>query len=344
MAGAQIIVSDVHLVNQATQEETRISGEMTFGRADVDKIYPQDTRISRRHFRIVVSADGVFIEDLGSTNRTKVNGVPLKPKTLYRLKSRDLIEFGQQKVMIFIDGKIQADQAELMSEIPETDDAVERSLVFERVCLPGGGEEIREMNVDVTAVHDLDSVQSGPALNEETILQGLVERKNAAWYLQFGGSEFGPLSFKELKVLSSTKQFEGGILFAFTEGLAEWLPVEKLQKFFESPVSEYTATQRIGGGTPFSGTVSFLPDRKISGKCEAISLSEITVRIPNAPEFKSAFSEIEVKPASASGMEPFKAQIKIDPSRSSGTLFTLVITQASPSVKMAIERYLRAIG
>ncbi len=342
MAGAQIIVSDVHLVNQATQEETRISGEMTFGRADVDKIYPRDTRISRRHFRIMVTSEDVLIEDLGSTNRTKVNGVPLKPKTLYKLKSRDLIEFGQQKVVIFIDGKIQADQAELVGEDPRADDAVERSLVFERVCVPGGGEEIREINIDAKAAQDLDSAQSRPAVNEEFILQGLVERKNAAWYLQFGGSEFGPLSFKELRVLSTTKQFQGGMLFAFTEGLAEWLPLERLQRFFENPVSEYTATQRVGSGTPLSGSVSFLPERKVKGNCEAISLSEITVRIPGAPEFKSAFSEIEVKPAS--GMEPFKAQVKVDPSRSSGTLYTLVITQASPSAKMAIERYLRSKG
>lgn len=354
MEKTQVIVSDVYVVNDATKEETRILGETVFGRADVDKNYPQDTRISRKHFRICPTSEGVLIEDLGSTNRTKVNGKLLKANAVYRLKSRDVIEFGQQKLQIFIGGKIVGEHTDLIGKDPSNENAVEQSMVFERLCSSekkkdDGRISAIQSNSDMVLEIGTDQDKAIESKKDDAIIHSLVQKKNSAWYLQFAGSEFGPLSLKELKVVITSKQFQGGVLYAFTEGLADWLPVDKLQKFLEGPVAEYTATQRLGMGVGLAATVHCIldrnkPDVKVTGNCETITLSEMTVAFKKALDPKASLFEVEVLPAPSSAIGNFTATVKIDRSRTSGTTYTLLIMQAAPGTKMAIERYLRSKG
>jgi hypothetical protein len=56
----------------------------------------------------------------------------------------------------------------------------------------------------------------------------------------------------------------------------------------------------------------------------------------------TALFELEAKPDERSGVEPFKATVKLDPSRSLKRTHTAVFVQASPRTKMNIERYLRS--
>jgi pSer/pThr/pTyr-binding forkhead associated (FHA) protein len=356
MDKTQVIVSDVYVVDQLTKEETRIFGDMTFGRVEVDKNFPKDTLISRKHFRLRPTSEGVLIEDLGSTNRTKVNGKLLKANTLYKLKSRDTIEFGQQKVQIFIGGKIVGDAATLVSKDAANVDAVEQSMVFERLVSDkqtgdGRMKEIQsnsEMVFNKGIEVDSDQDKGIASKKDDAIIQSLVQKKNTAWYLQFAGSEFGPLSLKELKVVVTSKQFQGGVLYAFTEGLADWLPVEKIQKFLDAPLPEFTATQRIGSGVTLTATVHcFLNSKnqeaKLTGSCENIGLSEITVSLKGAFQPNNLF-EIEVLPVPSSGIGNFRATVKLDRTRENGNSHTFLFIQAAPGTKMEIERYLRSKG
>ena len=355
MDKTQVIVSDIYVVDQLTKEETRIFGDMTFGRVEVDKNFPKDTLISRKHFRLRPTTEGVLIEDLGSTNRTKVNGKLLKANTLYKLRSRDVIEFGQQSMQIFIGGKIVGAAADLVSKDFANVDAVDQSLVFERLVsdkkkgdgrmaeIESNSEMVFNSGIDV----DSDSDEGIASKKDDAIIQSLVQKKNTAWYLQFAGSEFGPLSLKELKVVLSSKQFQGGVLYAFTEGLADWLPVDKIQKFLDAPLPEFTATQRIGSGVALPATVHCYLDknreRKITGSCQKVGLSEITVAIKG--EFKPLnLFEIEVLPVPSSGIGNFRATVKLDRSSESGGSHTLLFIQAAPGTKMEIERYLRSKG
>ena len=53
--------------------ERRVSldlGVSHFGRADDNDVVLSDIGVSRRHARVVVRQDGVFVEDLGSGNGT----------------------------------------------------------------------------------------------------------------------------------------------------------------------------------------------------------------------------------------------------------------------------------
>lgn len=59
----------------------------------------QDLSVSRQHARIsLISDDEVFIEDLGSRNKTVVNGIPIKDK--YRISSQDLIALGTTAFLV----------------------------------------------------------------------------------------------------------------------------------------------------------------------------------------------------------------------------------------------------
>lgn len=50
--------------------------------------------VSRQHARFVQQAEGIYIEDLASTNGTRINGYSLKAHKPYLLRNNDELEFG----------------------------------------------------------------------------------------------------------------------------------------------------------------------------------------------------------------------------------------------------------
>ena len=63
----------------------------TIGRASEAEVRLSDTSVSRRHAEVRPTGDGWTIVDLGSTNGTRVNGVPV---TDHRLQDGDTITVG----------------------------------------------------------------------------------------------------------------------------------------------------------------------------------------------------------------------------------------------------------
>lgn len=56
--------------------------------------------VSRKHANII-NRDGVlYIEDLGSTNGSSLNQIPIEPNRLYPLRDGDEIELGRLKIVI----------------------------------------------------------------------------------------------------------------------------------------------------------------------------------------------------------------------------------------------------
>jgi hypothetical protein len=78
--------------------------DLVIGRTDpVQNIYPdvdlaeeegERSGVSRRHARILRRADGIYLEDLNSTNFTFLNGLRLQPGQAYPLKDGDEIRLG----------------------------------------------------------------------------------------------------------------------------------------------------------------------------------------------------------------------------------------------------------
>jgi hypothetical protein len=79
-------------------------GEVLIGRADpVSRVFPDvdltphggyDAGVSRRHCRLTFQGGQFFVEDLGSTNGTKVNGQVIPPNQPCPIKDGDILELG----------------------------------------------------------------------------------------------------------------------------------------------------------------------------------------------------------------------------------------------------------
>ena len=73
--------------------------ETLVGRELVNDIALSDPEVSRRHARFVIRDEGVFVEDLGSTNGTFLNGIRVSGPQQLRLG--DEITFGEKVVLVF---------------------------------------------------------------------------------------------------------------------------------------------------------------------------------------------------------------------------------------------------
>jgi len=82
-----------------------VSGPLVIGRSDPAlKHTPQvdlssyealDLGVSRKHAKLFVNDGDLYIQDYGSTNGTRLNGVLLDPHSPYRLKHGDTLDFGK---------------------------------------------------------------------------------------------------------------------------------------------------------------------------------------------------------------------------------------------------------
>ncbi|MDQ1467725.1 MAG: hypothetical protein QOH10_2140 [Actinomycetota bacterium] len=77
----------------ATGRAFDVNGELTIGRAAGCGVsLPEDTFVSNVHARVFERDGDVFVEDLGSTNGTLVNGTPLD--SVRKLRKGDRIQAG----------------------------------------------------------------------------------------------------------------------------------------------------------------------------------------------------------------------------------------------------------
>ncbi|AGH94904.1 diguanylate cyclase [Pseudobdellovibrio exovorus] len=68
--------------------------DMIIGRSVEAELYVSDASLSRSHARFEVVGNDIFILDMGSTNKTIVNGMPLAPMTKRKLVNNDQIKTG----------------------------------------------------------------------------------------------------------------------------------------------------------------------------------------------------------------------------------------------------------
>lgn len=79
----------------------RLSSEQEVGTTlDLGVFGAEHLGVSRTHIRLWPENEGVFIEDLGSLNGTRVNGVVLVPHTPQRIYHADQIKLGGLELKI----------------------------------------------------------------------------------------------------------------------------------------------------------------------------------------------------------------------------------------------------
>lgn len=75
-------------------EDGHVTPDLDFGPYDGIR-----NGVSRRHAMITYEQDSLFIQDLDSTNGTRINGFELDPEQTYRLRDGDEVEFGRMRVI-----------------------------------------------------------------------------------------------------------------------------------------------------------------------------------------------------------------------------------------------------
>ena len=116
------------------------------GRTEGDLQFPHDKVVSRKQCRFFIVGNDVYVADLDSTNRTKVNNVPIESGNRRRIQLHDVIEFGAQRLILSHQDKFPAnvqdrigsgksyqaarrDDGQLTSKIPP-EDLTNRTLVM----------------------------------------------------------------------------------------------------------------------------------------------------------------------------------------------------------------------
>lgn len=81
-------------------QEFAVAGSLSIGRTPDNVVsFPNDSNVSRNHARIQETPDGFYITDLGSSNGTAVNGVPLSGTQ--KLQNGDYIILGNSSTVVF---------------------------------------------------------------------------------------------------------------------------------------------------------------------------------------------------------------------------------------------------
>lgn len=87
-----------------------IPGRLVIGRGSEADLSLDEPEMSRRHALLEVSADGLYLRDLGSANGTYVNGVQVRDACLY---SGDQISFDRNRFLVEAPGLPQRPKADI---------------------------------------------------------------------------------------------------------------------------------------------------------------------------------------------------------------------------------------
>src|SRR5213075_3113237 len=94
---------------QVLKEHTLSKERTLIGRKPHNDIQIDNLAVSGEHAAIITILNDSFIEDLGSTNGTLVNGKPVKK---HFLQNNDVVEIGKHKLKYFNDAPAQASAAD----------------------------------------------------------------------------------------------------------------------------------------------------------------------------------------------------------------------------------------
>lgn len=176
--------------------------ELVVGRAVESQIYIDDKSVSRTHARFQVFNNEVTIIDLGSSNKTLVNGHPLAPMTPFKLKNNDQIKTGNVIFKFLEKGNLEAIANKELNEKVSKDaltGAFTKGALIER-----GPEAIKRaefLNEDMgVLVFDIDHFKkindtyghpAGDAvLKELGRIVGSKVVRSQDFFARYGGEEF----------------------------------------------------------------------------------------------------------------------------------------------------------
>ena len=97
-APADLLVMEPYDTGYEAGERIPLLSTSSIGRAPENAVVLDDTFISAEHARLLWNGRGWVIQDLGSTNGTQINGIPV-PRTA-AVRPGDIIEVGRVKMKL----------------------------------------------------------------------------------------------------------------------------------------------------------------------------------------------------------------------------------------------------
>ena len=193
-------MSDYYLVKGDRRIE--LAGEVVFGRSDNCDVKLTEGHPSRRHAKVSVADDEVWVEDLGSANGTFVNGTKLTART--KLNSGDIVSFHEEEYRF--EGGNDDDQATVVRPLPtEQEDATVVRPLPDMPAVAPTADAVPKSWADP----DYQNQQSTRMLTPEQ-LRAMAE----------GGHELGEqISAPHLAVRSGK---EAGAVLRFNPDASEW--------------------------------------------------------------------------------------------------------------------------
>lgn len=98
-----------------------IDNEMIIGRSVESQIFIDDKSVSRSHAKLNIVGSEVVVLDLGSSNKTIINGQPLAAMTSYKLKNNDQVKTGNVIFKFLERGNLEAITNKELNEKAEKD-------------------------------------------------------------------------------------------------------------------------------------------------------------------------------------------------------------------------------
>jgi pSer/pThr/pTyr-binding forkhead associated (FHA) protein len=150
------------LVKVTDQREIALKPEMILGRQAECDLLLTEGHASRRHARLSLAADGVWLEDLGSANGTFVNGARIAGKV--KLSPGDRLRFDIEEFDFRVPGVVPVDDGKTLFRAPESAAVVaESSGIFKR---PGAWADPDAMGDGANKTKFIDPAQLRQMMNE----------------------------------------------------------------------------------------------------------------------------------------------------------------------------------
>lgn len=89
-----------YLYDPESEQIFEVTQNIKVGRSDSNDLAIKDQSISSKHASLILREGELFVRDHDSFNSTYINGNECEPEVLYKLKSKDVVQFGD-KVFYF---------------------------------------------------------------------------------------------------------------------------------------------------------------------------------------------------------------------------------------------------